>query len=102
LNEECGVVLVDQWYLKYREKEYKDFCLNHVKSNKCNAYSPSTLKAFEQVLGWLSNWGVTRIFGLGSRISWDKKFLIESQSDSIIMVNCASKEQNNIFYGLDN
>ena len=84
LGEECVVALVDQWYLKYGEKEYKDFCLNHVKSNKFNAYSSSTLKAFEQVLGWLSNWGVSRTFGLGSRIPWDKKFLIESLSDSTI------------------
>ena len=78
------VALVDQWYFKYGEKEYKDFCLNHIKSNKFNAYSSSTLKAFEQVLGWLSNWGVSRTFGLGSRIPWDKKFLIESLSDSTI------------------
>ena len=84
LGEECVVALVDQWYFKYGEKEYKDFCLNHIKSNKFNAYSSSTLKAFEQVLGWLSNWGVSRTFGLGSRIPWDKKFLIESLSDSTI------------------
>ena len=76
MDEECVVALVDQWYVKYGEKEYKDFCLNHIRSNKFNAYSSSTLKGFEQVLGWLSNWGVTRIFGSGSRISWDKKFLI--------------------------
>ena len=84
LDEECVVALVDQWYVKYGEKEYKDFLLNHIKSDKFNAYSPSTLKAFEQVLGWLSNWGVSRTFGLGSRIPWDKKFLIESLSDSTI------------------
>ena len=74
LGEECVVALVDQWYLKYGEKEYKDFCLNHVKSNKFNAYSSSTLKAFEQVLGWLTNLGVSRTFGLGSHIPWDKNF----------------------------
>lgn len=78
------MALVDQWYLKYGEKDYKDFCLNYVKSEKFNAYSSSTLKAFEQVLGWLSSWGLSRIFGLGSHIPWDKKFLIESLSDSTI------------------
>ena len=84
LGEECVVALVDQWYLKYGEKEYKDFCLNYIKSENFNAYSSSTLKAFEQVLGWLSSWGLSRIFGLGSHIPWDKKFLIESLSDSTI------------------
>lgn len=40
VREEYVVSLVDQWYLKYGEKEYKDFCLNYIKSNKFNAYSP--------------------------------------------------------------
>ena len=84
VGEECVVALVDQWYLKYGEEQYKEFCLNHVRSNKFNPYSPSTLKGFEQVLGWLSSWGLSRTFGLGSHIPWDKQFLIESLSDSTI------------------
>ena len=84
IGEECVVALVDQWYLKYGEEQYKDFCLNYVKSDKFNPYSISTLKGFEQVLGWLSSWGLSRTFGLGSHIPWDKQFLIESLSDSTI------------------
>ena len=84
MDEECVVALVDQWYVKYGEKEYKDFCLKYIKSDKFNAYSSSTLKGFEQVLEWFSNWGLSRTFGLGSHIPWDKKFLIESLSDSTI------------------
>ena len=84
IGEECVVALVDQWYLKYGEEQYKDFCLNYVKSKNFNPYSSSTLKGFEQVLGWLSSWGLSRTFGLGSHIPWDKQFLIESLSDSTI------------------
>ena len=84
IGEECVVALVDQWYLKYGEEEYKDFCLKHIRSNNFNSYSPSTLKGFEQVLGWFSHWGLSRTFGLGSHIPWDKQFLIESLSDSTI------------------
>ena len=84
IGEECVVALVDQWYLKYGEEQYKDFCLNYIKSDKFNPYSISTLKGFEQVLGWLSSWGLSRTFGLGSHIPWDKQFLIESLSDSTI------------------
>ena len=84
IGEECVVALVDQWYLKYGEEEYKDFCLKHIRSNNFNPYSPSTLKGFEQVLGWFSHWGLSRTFGLGSHIPWDKQFLIESLSDSTI------------------
>ena len=84
IGEECVVALVDQWYLKYGEEDYKEFILKHVKSDKFNPYSPSTLKGFEQVIGWLSSWGLSRTFGLGSHIPWDKQFLIESLSDSTI------------------
>jgi len=48
-------------YLKYGEEQYKEFCLNYVRSNKFNPYSPSTLKGFEQVLGWLSSFGLSRL-----------------------------------------
>ena len=47
-----------KWRKWQHEIKYKDFCLNHVKSNKFNAYSSPTLKAFEQVLGCLTNWGI--------------------------------------------
>jgi len=84
IGEECVVALVDQWYLKYGEEQYKEFVLNYVRSDKFNPYSSSTLKGFEQVIGWLSSWGLSRTFGLGSHIPWDKQFLIESLSDSTI------------------
>ena len=84
IGQECVVALVDQWYLKYGQEDYKEFCLKYVRSDKFNPYSPSTLKGFEQVLGWLSSWGLSRTFGLGSHIPWDKQFLIESLSDSTI------------------
>ena len=84
IGQECVVALVDQWYLKYGEEQYKDFCLKYIRSDKFNPYSPSTLKGFEQVLGWFSFWGLSRTFGLGSHIPWDKQFLIESLSDSTI------------------
>ena len=46
----------------------KQFCLNHIKSKNCNPYSPSALKAIEQVLGRLSSWGFSITFGLGKHI----------------------------------
>ena len=83
-GEECVVALVDQWYITYGEEEWKKFCLNHIKSDKFRPYADSTLKGFEQVLSWLSSWGLSRTFGLGSHIPWDKQYLIESLSDSTI------------------
>lgn len=83
-NEECVVALVDQWYITYGEEKWKEFVTSYVKSGKFNAFSESTQKGFEQVLSWLSFWGLSRTFGLGSHIPWDKQYLIESLSDSTI------------------
>ncbi|RKO84472.1 hypothetical protein BDK51DRAFT_27993, partial [Blyttiomyces helicus] len=47
-------------------------------------YSEEARHAFEKTLGWLGQWACSRSFGLGSRLPWDKQFLIESLSDSTI------------------
>lgn len=39
---------------------------------------------FLSTVDWLKEWGCSRTFGLGSRIPWDKQYLIESLSDSTI------------------
>jgi leucyl-tRNA synthetase len=83
-NEECVVALVDQWYITYGEDDWKQFLLKYIHSGKFKTYSQSTLKALEQVIDWLSFWGLSRTFGLGTHIPWDKQYLIESLSDSTI------------------
>ena len=87
-NEECVVALVDQWYITYGDDDWKNFLLNYVKcKDKFNTYGESTRKAFENVLGWFSYWGLSRTFGLGSHIPWDPQYLIESLSDSTIYMS---------------
>ncbi len=83
-GETCVVALVDQWYLVYGEEEWKNFVLKHIHSENFNAYSQSTLKAINDKVCWLKEWGCSRTFGLGSHIPWDKQYLIESLSDSTI------------------
>ena len=83
-GETCVVALVDQWYIIYGEEQWRDFVLSHIKSDKFNAYSKSTLKAFEDKINWFKEWGCSRTFGLGSHIPWDQQYLIESLSDSTI------------------
>ena len=75
---------VDQWYLKYGEEEWKNAILTHIRSTNFNAYHDGILKAFEEAIEWLKEWGVSRNFGLGTRLPCDPKFLIESLSDSTI------------------
>ncbi|MDM7913511.1 MAG: class I tRNA ligase family protein, partial [Methanotrichaceae archaeon] len=41
-------------------------------------------KQFEYVLDWLKDWACTREYGLGTELPWDKRWVIESLSDSTI------------------
>ncbi|GME83658.1 unnamed protein product [Ambrosiozyma monospora] len=81
-GDECIVSLEDQWYLDYGEPKWRaqaEECLQML-----DTFNPETKNAFEGVLGWLKNWAVSRTYGLGTKIPWDPKYLVESLSDSTI------------------
>ncbi|KAK6465234.1 cytosolic leucyl tRNA synthetase [Scheffersomyces coipomensis] len=81
-GDECIVSLEDQWYIDYGEESWKSDaleCLAHM-----NTFAKETRHGFEAVLDWLKNWAITRNFGLGTRLPWDEKYLVESLSDSTI------------------
>ncbi|KVH87486.1 Aminoacyl-tRNA synthetase, class 1a, anticodon-binding [Cynara cardunculus var. scolymus] len=81
-GDECVVALTDQWYLTYGESNWREDaeeCLANM-----NLYSDETRHGFEHTLSWLNQWACSRSFGLGTRIPWDKEFLVESLSDSTI------------------
>ncbi|KAG8646038.1 leucine--tRNA ligase, cytoplasmic [Manihot esculenta] len=81
-GDECVVALTDQWYITYGEEEWKKLaeeCLSNM-----NLYSDETRHVFEHTLSWLNQWACSRSFGLGTRIPWDKDFVVESLSDSTI------------------
>ncbi|KAG9397539.1 Leucyl-tRNA synthetase, class Ia, archaeal/eukaryotic cytosolic [Carpediemonas membranifera] len=81
-GDECVVTLMDQWYLDYGAEEWKAAikrCLVAM-----DLYSDEIRAQFDKAADWLSQWACSRSFGLGTRIPWDEKFLIESLSDSTI------------------
>ncbi|AMD21140.1 HEL141Cp [Eremothecium sinecaudum] len=81
-GDECIVSLEDQWYVDYGEPTWRalaEECLQQM----C-LFSPEVKNAFEGVLGWLKNWAVSRTYGLGTKLPWDEKYLVESLSDSTI------------------
>lgn len=81
-GDECVVALTDQWYITYGEEEWKKLaeeCFSNM-----NLHSDETRHGFEHTLSWLNQWACSRSFGLGTRIPWDKEFLVESLSDSTI------------------
>lgn len=77
----CVVSLMDQWYIDYGLKEWKE------KVKKCidrMTLTDDTRAKFEESLDWINKWGFSRSFGLGTRIPWDDQYLIDSLSDSTI------------------
>ncbi|XDT41434.1 tRNA synthetases class I (I, L, M and V) [Nakaseomyces glabratus] len=81
-GDECIVSLEDQWYLDYGEEEWRkqaEECLSQME-----VFAPEVNHAFKGVLGWLRNWAVSRTYGLGTKLPWDDKYLVESLSDSTI------------------
>ncbi|KIW58966.1 leucine-tRNA ligase [Exophiala xenobiotica] len=86
--DECVVAYVPQWFLNYGEndKEWQQTVLEYVK-NGLETYTHETQNQFVANLEWLNQWACARTYGLGSKLPWDPKFLVESLSDSTIYMS---------------
>lgn len=84
-GDECVTAYLGQWFLNYGENDpvWRDTVLKHVKED-LRTYSSETQNGFEKNLEWLNRWACARTYGLGSKLPWDPKFLVESLSDSTI------------------
>ncbi|RWS26990.1 leucine--tRNA ligase: cytoplasmic-like protein, partial [Leptotrombidium deliense] len=81
-NDECVVALCDQWYLDYGNEQWKDQAKEAL--SNLNTYSEEARKNFEATIDWLHEYACSRTYGLGTKLPWDDKWLIESLSDSTI------------------
>jgi len=82
-GDECIVAFVDQWYLTYNDEEWTEKVMDHV-DNNFEMFSKAAINALKHTVGWMGQWACSRQFGLGTRLPWDEKWLIESLSDSTI------------------
>eukprot|EP00931_Biecheleriopsis_adriatica_P065640 TRINITY_DN40132_c0_g1_i1.p1 TRINITY_DN40132_c0_g1~~TRINITY_DN40132_c0_g1_i1.p1 ORF type:complete len:1241 (-),score=317.82 TRINITY_DN40132_c0_g1_i1:51-3773(-) len=82
-GDECVVALCDQWYLKYSDKDWTERVRNHV-DGKFEMFSDAAQNNLSHAVGWLGDWACSRTFGLGTKLPWDEKWLIESLSDSTV------------------
>ncbi|KAL6122171.1 leucine--tRNA [Nucleospora cyclopteri] len=77
----CRVALLDQWFIDYNKKEWKE------KARKCIRKMETTSDTCQKLLegvDWIHKWGFSRSFGLGTKIPFDDNYLIDSLSDSTI------------------
>src|SRR3989344_3716782 len=80
---ECVVkILTNQWFLNYGDKAWKE------KATKCldkmNILPQEIRPEFNYVIGWLRERACARQHGLGTKLPWDKEWIVESLSDSVI------------------
>ncbi|MEM3072430.1 MAG: leucine--tRNA ligase, partial [Candidatus Bathyarchaeia archaeon] len=80
----CGArcvvkVFEDQWFIDYGDQEWKSKalkCLSHMR------ILPDEIKTeFEYTVWWLKEKACARREGLGTKLPWDKRWVIESLSD---------------------
>jgi leucyl-tRNA synthetase len=83
----CGANVVvkimdDQWFLRYSDEDWKE------KARECLANEniiPNEIRSnLSYYIGWLEDWACSRRIGLGTKLPWDKQWLIEPLSDSTI------------------
>lgn len=86
----CGTrcvikIIKDQWFLEYNNSEWKE------KSHEClknmQTIPEETRHNFAYFIDWLKDWACTRKVGLGTRLPWDKEWIIEPLSDSTIYMS---------------
>lgn len=88
-GDECVAAYLDQWFLTYgsADEAWRDDVLRHVRGEdgqSFNSFTAATKHSLEQSLGWLTQWSVTRQYGLGTKLPWDTSQLVEGLSDSTI------------------
>ena len=85
-GSECVVkVLSDQWFLNYNDTEWKS------RATKCldrmSILPQEILGEFRYTVGWLRERACARQHGLGTKLPWDRDWIVESLSDSVIYMS---------------
>jgi leucyl-tRNA synthetase len=80
---ECVVkIFENQWFINYSDPEWKKLakeCLSQMK-----IFPEEVRQEFEYTIDWLKEKACARKSGLGTKLPWDKNWIIESLSDSVI------------------
>ncbi len=78
-------IMDDQWFMKYSNPEWKE--KTHEVLNRETIIPPEIKNNFNYYIDWLDDWACSRKVGLGTRLPWDKKWLIEPLTDSTIYMS---------------
>jgi len=80
---ECIVkIFEDQWFIDYGKPEWK--ALAHKNLNQMRILPEDLRSEYNYVIDWLHEKACARKSGMGTKLPWDKEWIIESLSDSTI------------------
>lgn len=79
---ECVAKVIDQWFLKYSDPEWK--ALAHKAIAGMSFYPDEARNWFDGIVDWLQEWPCARKTGLGTPLPWSPDWMVETLSDSTI------------------
>ncbi len=82
-NTKCIVkILENQWFLKFSDEEWKE---KVKKAMEKMVFIPEAVRSqFLNTIDWLRDKACARRSGLGTKLPWDKEWIVETLSDSVI------------------
>ncbi|MBA3750192.1 MAG: leucine--tRNA ligase [Nitrosopumilus sp.] len=75
-------ILNNQWFLNYGNKKWKELAFKCI--DRMEIIPHEIVGEFKNVFDWLKERACARKSGLGTELPWDKGWIIESLSDSVI------------------
>ena len=83
----CGTrcyvkILENQWFLNYSDPAWKELTKSLIRA--ANVYPEQSLEWYFSTIDWLRNWPCARKSGMGTKLPWDKEWIVETLSDSTI------------------
>lgn len=82
---DCVVKLLDnQWFINYGDVDWKKSVHKFLDDGKIKIIPNEIVQEFSHIVDWLKERACARKSGLGTKLPWDKEWIIESLSDSVI------------------
>ncbi|MBI3859542.1 MAG: leucine--tRNA ligase [Thaumarchaeota archaeon] len=83
----CGTrcyvkILENQWFLNYSSPQWKAKAKEVIE--KADVFPPEAREWFYSTIEWLKEWPCARRSGMGTKVPWDKEWIVETLSDSTI------------------
>jgi leucyl-tRNA synthetase len=83
----CGTrcyvkILENQWFLNYSNPAWKAKAKEVI--SKATVLPPESRDWYNATLDWLGDWACARRSGMGTKLPWDKDWIVETLSDSTI------------------